>query len=107
MQNFAPGWTAFPHFGHVAGLSEAPHSLQNFAPAVTAVWQRGHVCVCAAGAWLGCAAGAWPGCNDGASALPMIDPRLMPAPKPTPAPARLFPPAFAASSSASAALKRV
>src|SRR5690242_18233537 len=105
MQNLAPGAPAVPHLGQAAGRSDAPHSLQNFAPAGTGALHFGHGL--AAGA-AGCgAAGAWPGCSDGVSALPITAPRLMPTPRPTPAPARPPLPDFAASSSASAALKRV
>src|SRR4051794_40753217 len=99
MQNFAPGVGAVPHFGQAAGRSDVPHSLQNFAPAGRVALHLGHGFVCAVGA----AAGAWPGCKDGASALPITAPRLIPTPRPTPAPARPLLD-FAASCSASAAL---
>src|SRR3954470_23007782 len=104
MQNFAPDVGVVPHFGQTAGRSDVPDSLQNFAPAGNSALHLGHGLVCAAGCG---ATGAWLGCNEGASALPITAPRLMPTPRPTPAPAIPPPPDFAASSSASAALKRV
>src|SRR5689334_9836785 len=104
MQNLAPGCTGVLHFGQTGALIEAPHSLQNLALATTLVPHCGQ---CLAAGWPAGGAGAGLGCSEGVSALPITAPRFTPTPRPTPAPARLLPPALAASSSASAALKRV
>jgi hypothetical protein len=42
MQNLAPGWLAWPHFGQLA-RRETPHSGQNFAVAGIAVWHFGQL----------------------------------------------------------------